>query len=138
MHIFDLFFEGGVAIKIIFKIGFIPEEDDFREFSESEYEKYRAEVGEAEGKMFRFREGKMEESKEVFAFSEMEKNKMMEAAELMKHLAKEHPCETNDETLKYLASVMPYPFSKGSKYGEFAKFKQWCGEKMSDSQGKWE
>lgn len=43
MHLFDLFFEGGTAIKIIFKIGFFPSEDDFREFSESEYEKYRAE-----------------------------------------------------------------------------------------------
>ena len=36
MDIFDLFFEGGEAIMIIFKIGFIPNEDDFREFSESE------------------------------------------------------------------------------------------------------
>ena len=124
MHLFDLFFEGGAAIMIIFKIGFIPSEDDFREFSESEYAKYRTEVGEPEEKMFRFREGKMDESKEVFAFSEMEKDKMVEAAELMKHLAEEHPCDTDDETLKYLASVMPYPFSKGSKYGEFAKFKQ--------------
>ena len=124
MDIFDLFFEGGEAIMIIFKIGFIPNEDDFREFSESEYGKYRAEVGETEGKMFRFRDGKMDDSKEVFAFSEMEKDKMVEAAELMKHLAEEHPCDTDDETLKYLASVMPYPFSKGSKYGELAKFKQ--------------
>ena len=121
---FDLFFEGGTAIKIIFKIGFIPSEDDFREFSASEYEKYRGEVGETDGKMFRFREGKMEESMEVFAFSEMEKDKMVEAAELMRHLAEKHPCDTDDETLKYLASVMPYPFSKGSKYREFARFKQ--------------
>ena len=123
MHPFDLFFEGGVAVKIIFKIGFIPSEDDFREFSESEYEEYRAEVGETEGKMFCFCEGKMEESNEVYAFSEMEKDKMVEAAKMMRHLAEEHPCEADGEMLKYLASVMPYPFSKGSKYEEYARFK---------------
>lgn len=123
MHLFDLFFEGGEAIMIIFKLGFIPEEDDFREFSESEYEKYRVDIGEPEGNMFRFREEKVEVDKEVYAFSEMEKDKMLEAAEFMKHLAKEHPCNTDDETLKYLASVMPYPFSKGSKYEEFARFR---------------
>ena len=123
MHPFDLFFEGGIAIMVIFKIGFIPSEEDFREFSESEYEKYRAELSEPEGRMFRFREGKMEESNEVYAFSEDEKNKMLEAAESMRHLAKKHPCKTDDETLKYLASVMPYPFSKGSQYEKYARFR---------------
>lgn len=54
MNPLDLFLEGGKAIKIIFKIGFIPKEEDFEEFSESDYEKYHKEVGETEGKMFRF------------------------------------------------------------------------------------
>lgn len=122
MELFDLFFEGGTAIKIIFKIGFIPMEDDFREFSVSEYEKYRVEVGATEGKMFRFREGKLEESTEVFAFSEMEKDKMVEAAELLRKLAKDHLSDNDDETLKYLSWAIPYVFSKGSKYGKYARF----------------
>ena len=33
----------------------------------------------------------------------------------MKRLAEDHPCETDDEMLKYLAEAMPYVFSKGSK-----------------------
>lgn len=57
MNPLDLFLEGGKAIKIIFKIGFIPKEEDFEEFSESDYEKYHKEVGETEGKMFRFVQG---------------------------------------------------------------------------------
>ena len=60
MNPMDLFFEGGEAIMVIFKLGFIPKEEDFREFSEDD-----------------------------------------------------------DETLRYVASVMPYPFSKGSKYEEY-------------------
>lgn len=65
MNPLDLFLEGGKAIKIIFKIGFIPKEEDFEEFSESDYEKYHKEVGETEGKMFRFVQGKMDESEYV-------------------------------------------------------------------------
>lgn len=123
MHPFDLFFMGGEAIKVIFKLGFIPKEGDFRAFSESEYEKYRADVGEPEGTMFRFREEKMEKSKKVYAFSEKEKNKMLEAAEVLRKLAEDHPSDSDDETLKYLAWSMPYVFSKGSKYEEFARFR---------------
>jgi len=118
MNPMDLFFEGGEAIMVIFKLGFIPKEEDFREFSESDYEKYHKEVGETEGKMYRFVEGKMDETKEVCAFSEFEKGKLMEAAEVVRNLAKEHLSEDDDETLRYVASVMPYPFSKGSKYEE--------------------
>lgn len=123
MHPFDLFFMGGEAIKIIFKLGFIPKEDDFREFSESEYEKYRADVGEPDGIMFRFREEKVEVTKEVYAFSEDEKNKMLEAAEVLRKLAEDHPSDSDDETLKYLAGAMPYVFSKGSKYEGLARFR---------------
>lgn len=73
MNPLDLFFEGGKAIKIIFKIGFIPKEEDFEEFSESDYEKYHKEVGETEGKMFRFVQGKMDETEYVFAFMNLKR-----------------------------------------------------------------
>lgn len=122
MHPFDLFFEGGEAMIIIFKIGFFPCKEDFVEFSESDYEKYRTEVGEVDGKMFRFVEGKQQNPEAIFVFSELEKDKMLEATEVMKSLAQKHNQlgQTDDETLQYLAEFMPYPFSKGSKYEKFA------------------
>ena len=119
MHPFDLFFEGGEAIMVIFKLGFIPNEEDFREFSESDYEKYHKQVGETEGKMYRFVEGKMDETDGVYAFSEFEKGKLLEAAEVIRNLAKEHLSDSDDETLKYVASITPYPFTEGSKYEEY-------------------
>ena len=119
MNPLDLFFEGGEAIMAIFKFGFIPNEEDFREFSESDYQKYHKEVGETEGKMYRFVEGKIDETDGVYAFSEFEKGKMLEAAQVIRNLAKEHLSDSDDETLKYVAGVMPYPFSKGIKYEEY-------------------
>lgn len=116
MNPLDLFLEGGKAIKIIFKIGFIPKEEDFEEFSESDYEKYHKEVGETEGKMFRFVQGKMDESKYVFTFDEFEKEKLLEGFEVIRNLADDHLSDSDDETLQYVAHVMPYPFTKGTKY----------------------
>ena len=100
---------------VIFKLGFIPNEEDFEEFSESDYEKYHKEVGETEGKMFVLNPSKIEEEGTLYAFSEFEKGKMLEAAEVIRHLAKEHLSDSDDETLKYVASITPYPFTKGSK-----------------------
>ena len=41
----------------IYKLGFIPKEDDFVEFSKEDYADYEQEVGEVEGKMFTFKDG---------------------------------------------------------------------------------
>lgn len=41
MDFFDLLFGGGQAIQGIFRLGFIPKEDDFREFSGEEYQKFK-------------------------------------------------------------------------------------------------
>ncbi len=116
MNPLDLFMEGGQAVMIIFKLGFIPKEADFQEFSKSDYEEYHKEVGETEEKMFQFVDGKMDETNGVCTFSESEKNRLLEGAEVIRNLAKEHLSDSDDETLKYVASVMPSVFSKDTKY----------------------
>lgn len=40
MDFFDLLFGGGEAIQSIFQLGFIPKEEDFREFSSVEYQQF--------------------------------------------------------------------------------------------------
>lgn len=40
MDFFDLLFGGGEAIQSMFQLGFIPKEEDFREFSSVEYQQY--------------------------------------------------------------------------------------------------
>ena len=44
MDFFDLLFGGGEAIQSIFQLGFIPKEEDFREFSSVEYQQFNTSV----------------------------------------------------------------------------------------------
>lgn len=46
---------------------------------------------------------------------------LLEAAEVIRNLAKEHLSDSDDETLKYVAGVMPYPFTEGSKYEKYSR-----------------
>ena len=71
---------------------------------------------ETEGKMFRFVQSKMDESEYVFTFDEFEKEKLLEGSEVIRNLADDHLSDSDDETLQYVARVMPYPFTKGTKY----------------------
>ena len=66
-------------------------------------------MGETEGKMFRFVQSKMDESEYVFAFDEFEKEKLLEGSEVIRNLADDHLSDSDDETLQYVARVMPYP-----------------------------
>lgn len=64
MDFFDLLFGGGEAIQSIFQLGFIPKEEDFREFSSVEYQQFNEKECDICGKMYNiqfrlacFREG---------------------------------------------------------------------------------
>lgn len=41
---------------------------------------------------------------------------MLEGSEVIRNLADDHLSDSDDETLQYVARVMPYPFTKGTKY----------------------
>ena len=57
MDFFDLLFGGGQAIQGIFRLGFIPKEEDFREFSGEEYQKFKEKECDICGKMYTFKSG---------------------------------------------------------------------------------
>ena len=52
MDFFDLLFGGGEAIQSIFQLGFIPKEEDFREFSSVEYQQFNEKECDICGKMY--------------------------------------------------------------------------------------
>lgn len=54
MDFFDLLFGGGEAIQSIFQLGFIPKEEDFREFSSVEYQQFNEKECDICGKMYTF------------------------------------------------------------------------------------
>lgn len=47
--------------------------------------------------MFRFVQGKMDESEYVFAFDEFEKEKLLEGSEVIRNLADDHLSDSDDE-----------------------------------------
>ena len=55
--------------------------------------------------MFRFVQGKMDESEYVFAFDKFEKEKLLEGSEVIRNLADDHLSDSDDETLQYVARV---------------------------------
>lgn len=113
MNCLDIFSKTGQAIKIILSTNFIPQETDFVEFTDEDYSDYQAECGPVDGKMFTYREGVVDESQGAFAFAEEDKDKMLEAALLLRSLGKEQNLTTDDEILKFAASALPNVFSQG-------------------------
>lgn len=88
MDFFDLLFGGGQAIQGIFRLGFIPKEDDFREFSGEEYQKFK------------------EKECDIFGGG----------VEIIDSLCEEKTFISDDAKLRFVATVLPGVFSEGTKY----------------------
>ena len=88
MDFFDLLFGGGQAIQGIFKLGFIPKEEDFREFSSLEYQKFKEKECDICGKMYTFKSGLPIPENDVYVFSEEEKGLMLKGVEILTVSAK--------------------------------------------------
>ena len=73
MDFFDLLFGGGEAIQSIFQLGFIPKEEDFREFSSVEYQQFNEKECDICGKMYTFNSDLPVSGNDIYAFSEKEK-----------------------------------------------------------------
>ena len=81
MDFFDLLFGGGQAIQGIFRLGFIPKEEDFREFSGEEYQKFKEKECDICGKMYTFKSGLPIAEHDVYVFSEEEKGIMLKGVD---------------------------------------------------------
>lgn len=113
MNPFDLFGGVGHAITIIYKLGFIPKEDDFVEFSKEDYANYEQEVGAVEGKMFTFKDELTDTEEGAFAFREKEKQYFLDARQLLYCLCEGKEFSSDTELLEIAAKILPPAFSKG-------------------------
>lgn len=96
MDFFDLLFGGGQAIQGIFRLGFIPKEDDFREFSGEEYQKFKEKECDICGKMYTFKSGLPTAEHDVYVFSEEEKGIMLKGVEIIDSLCEEKTFISDD------------------------------------------
>lgn len=115
MNPFELFGGVGQAITIIYKLGFIPKEDDFVEFSKEDYADYEQEVGSVEGKMFTIKDGLTDTEEGVFAFREKEKQHFLDARQLLYSLCEGKEFSSDAELLEIAAKILPPAFSKEKK-----------------------
>ena len=115
MNPFELFGGVGQAITIIYKLGFIPKEDDFVEFSKEDYADYEQEVGAVEGKMFTFKDGLTDTEEGVFAFQEEDKKHLLDARQLLYSLWEGKEFNSDAELLEMAAQILPPTFSKEKK-----------------------
>lgn len=113
---FDLLFGGGEAIQSMFQLGFIPKEEDFREFSSVEYQQYNEKECDICGKMYTFNSDLPVSGNDIYAFSEKEKEFMLKGAEIIDNLCEKKTFISDDVKLRYVATLLPGVFSEGTKY----------------------
>lgn len=113
---FDLLFGGGEAIQSIFQLGFIPKEEDFREFSSVEYQQFNEKECDICGKMYTFNSDLPVSGNDIYAFSEKEKEFMLKGAEIIDNLCEKKTFISDDVKLRYVATLLPGVFSEGTKY----------------------
>ena len=100
MDFFDLLFGGGEAIQSIFQLGFIPKEEDFREFSSVEYQQFNEKECDICGKMYTFNSDLPVSGNDIYAFSEKEKEFMLKGAEIIDNLCEKKTFISDDVKLR--------------------------------------
>lgn len=118
MDFFDLLFGGGQAVQEIFKLGFIPKNEDFREFSNEEYMRFHEKECDLSGKMYTFRSERLAQGNEIYAFTEEEKNMILKGVEILKNICDGQTFISDDLMLRYAAQHLPDVFAKGTKYAK--------------------
>ena len=111
-----MLFGGDQAIQGIFRLGFIPKEEDFREFSGEEYQKFKEKECDICGKMYTFKFGLPIAEHDVYVFSEEEKGIMLKGVEIIDSLCEEKTFISDDAKLRFVANILPGVFSEGTKY----------------------
>jgi len=124
--IFDTIFSA-VQMSMLFKIGYVPEDDELYELTPEQYESFLNRAGRSkyytDGKIFmvlpkdpkKYQEIAVDD---VFALTEMEVDYLKEAIEIVEEYCQESGKEFKNlnEKLRYCATVMPESWSEGTKY----------------------
>lgn len=126
MNAFDLLFGPvGPALKFIFSIGYIPDQDEFLELTEEQYAAFVNQCGETEERIFMFapRNPKlfMDDYNEISCLTELEVQGFKDAADLIEQYCRKgnRVFDTPEKKLRFMASCLPDVFSKGTAYEKY-------------------
>lgn len=125
MDIFDLFFRTGPAIQVIFKLGFMPGENEFYELTCQQYQDYFETFEHTDEKVFILLPEDKDKYKEfaagdTFCMTESEKDSLKDGITVIEKYCQESGKQFNSmhEKLSYVASRLPDAFSKGTPFAE--------------------
>jgi len=121
------------ALPIIFKLGFVPEDDEFHELTPEQYQHFYATAAEEEDRVSKERiymllpkdPQKYEPfaGNNVFVFREREVIAIRDGERIIESYCTKRRKKFGsfDEKLRYCATLMPDVFSKGTKYERYRK-----------------
>ena len=114
MDIFDLFFRTGPAIQVIFKLGFMPGENEFYELTCQQYQDYFETFGHTDEKVFILLPEDKDKYKEfaagdTFCMTESEKDSLKDGIAVIEKYCQESGKQFNSMHENYLMSLHDYP-----------------------------
>lgn len=118
---FDLLFEIGPAIKVIFQLGFEPKEEDFYELTKEQYDRLKSEGEDISTKWYLLLPKNYSfQGNEVVTVSEHDKENLLRAAIKIESYCKDvdKVFKNYEEKLYYVANRMPGVFSEGTKFSK--------------------
>jgi hypothetical protein len=124
MSIWDIF-RSAETVSAIFKLGYIPEKDEFYELTPEQYKRYYETMDEEPTgeKIFMLLPKDAQKyieiaDDDVYVFTETDIERLVEGEELINRYCtgSKKPLKTFEDKLRYAASVLPEIFSEGTKY----------------------
>lgn len=127
MDAFDLIFGPiGPALNFIFRIGYIPDENDFLELTEEQYISFTRQYGETTRKIYMYSPSNPcysldDDYNEISCLDEFDLQGFKDAAKLIQQYCDKsnRTFNTLSEKLQYMASVLPETFSKNTPYEKY-------------------
>lgn len=125
MNLFDLFFVTGPAIQVIFKLGYVPKDEEFYELTYQQYQRYFETFEATDEKIFMLLPDERQKYKvfaanDVFCMTESEKESLKRGEAVIEKYCEDSHQQFNNyhEKLCYAASVLPDVFSKDTPYSQ--------------------
>jgi len=116
----DLFFYTGPGIQALYRMGFIPKENEFREMTEEEYSNFLKEYPEGveEKILVAKNRDKYGNAEDLIVVTESQLDMLKRASKHLHNLASGEIFEDDEEMLIRLAKALPPVFTRGTRFAQ--------------------
>lgn len=125
MDLFDLFFRTGPALQVLFKLGYMPKDEEFYEMTCQQYQHYFDMYGHTDEKIYLLLPEDQKKYTELaagdaFCMKESEKDSLKDAEKIIEEYCRKSGKQflTFQDKLRYAATCLPDVFSKDSPYAK--------------------